>query len=483
MLASELPELVGLSQELLTIMRDVYSKSSDLRDFLSGTDYGSSPTEELFLLYLEAKTTLYHSYSNNVLFAMYLRAAGKNLRSHPVMKQILEHQYAIRNMSRADKFYREEFRGLVLFMQSLKDISPEKVNALLSQRRATMGEGSSSEAEEQDSDSEEGRDEMSEKALGVEYWSNGDDDADVLDDDEAFNRLEGGGKKQKQARRAEKAAKNGRASAPASADFGEFEDVDDKLGLNSSRQRTTVPSLKSSLQGFVQAQNKVAKSPHGFDDQLGELGRPKKATAAAQEEDSDDDSDKVNKSDEDEQDEKQHVEPDQEGLDVLHALLRGVDPSQMAKRERRKVPNESMNGDTDDVPTLSSDDGDEGEYDDINGEDTSNLYEAFAGAKQRYMAKKKLHYTVAPRYGGVEQTIEEGAKRGASYEIMKNKGLTPHRKKANRNPRVKKRQMYAKAVVARKGQVREVITPSSASYGGEATGIKANLSKGRRIKT
>ena len=110
------------------------------------------------------------------------------------------------------------------------------------------------------------------------------------------------------------------------------------------------------------------------------------------------------------------------------------------------------------------------------------MVESFTAAKKKFIATKKLHYTPAPRYGGVEQSVEEGDKRGASYEIIKNKGLTPHRKKANRNPRVKKRQMYAKAVVARKGQVREVVAHYG-NYGGETTGIKANVSKGRKITT
>ena len=64
---------------------------------------------------------------------------------------------------------------------------------------------------------------------------------------------------------------------------------------------------------------------------------------------------------------------------------------------------------------------------------------------------------------------------------MKNRGLTPHRKKENKNPRVKKRHAYEKALVRRKGQVREVIEGGAAAYGGELTWIKANLSRSRKI--
>ena len=53
--------------------------------------------------------------------------------------------------------------------------------------------------------------------------------------------------------------------------------------------------------------------------------------------------------------------------------------------------------------------------------------------------------------------LSQDGKRAATWEIMKNKGLTPHRKKANRNPRVKKKEQYDKKVKARKGQVRDVL--------------------------
>lgn len=45
-------------------------------------------------------------------------------------------------------------------------------------------------------------------------------------------------------------------------------------------------------------------------------------------------------------------------------------------------------------------------------------------------------------------------KRGITYQISKNKGLTPRRKKELRNPRVKNRMKFRKAKIRRKGQVR-----------------------------
>jgi len=56
----------------------------------------------------------------------------------------------------------------------------------------------------------------------------------------------------------------------------------------------------------------------------------------------------------------------------------------------------------------------------------------------------------------------------------------PHRSKG-RNPRVKKKLKFAKALIRRKGQVREVRASEAEGYAGEATGIRARLGRSRRI--
>merc|ERR1719464_1696046 len=71
--------------------------------------------------------------------------------------------------------------------------------------------------------------------------------------------------------------------------------------------------------------------------------------------------------------------------------------------------------------------------------------------------------------------LEEG-KRGITYKIAKNKGLTPKRSKLQRNPRVKNRVKYQKAMKRRKGAVREV-RDQNTKYGGEASGINMRVKK------
>lgn len=52
-----------------------------------------------------------------------------------------------------------------------------------------------------------------------------------------------------------------------------------------------------------------------------------------------------------------------------------------------------------------------------------------------------------------EGISKEDEKRAITYQIAKNKGLTPRRKKEQRNPRVKHRNKFRKAKIRRKGAV------------------------------
>ena len=79
----------------------------------------------------------------------------------------------------------------------------------------------------------------------------------------------------------------------------------------------------------------------------------------------------------------------------------------------------------------------------------------------------------------VERLVAEGDvddKRSINYEILKNKGLTPARKKEVRNPRVKHRKKYEKSLVRLKS-FKHVVKDTQSAYKGEQTGIKKNLAR------
>ncbi|XP_009987912.1 PREDICTED: something about silencing protein 10, partial [Tauraco erythrolophus] len=84
-----------------------------------------------------------------------------------------------------------------------------------------------------------------------------------------------------------------------------------------------------------------------------------------------------------------------------------------------------------------------------------------------------------------EEAVLEGEdpnkKRGVTYQMIKNKGLTPRRKKIDRNPRVKHREKFRRAKIRRKGQVREVRRELD-RYAGELSGIRAGVKKSRKLQ-
>ncbi|XP_075997437.1 something about silencing protein 10 [Genypterus blacodes] len=82
---------------------------------------------------------------------------------------------------------------------------------------------------------------------------------------------------------------------------------------------------------------------------------------------------------------------------------------------------------------------------------------------------------------GEDEDEDPDAKRGITYQMAKNRGLTPKRKKIDRNPRVKHREKFRRAKIRRKGQVREV-RREEVRYSGEMSGIRAGVKKSVKLK-
>ncbi|XP_027135618.1 something about silencing protein 10 isoform X2 [Larimichthys crocea] len=80
-----------------------------------------------------------------------------------------------------------------------------------------------------------------------------------------------------------------------------------------------------------------------------------------------------------------------------------------------------------------------------------------------------------------DEEPDPNAKRGITYQMAKNKGLTPKRKKIDRNPRVKHREKFRRAKIRRKGQVRDVRREET-RYSGEMSGIRAGVKKSVKLK-
>jgi U3 small nucleolar RNA-associated protein 3 len=127
----------------------------------------------------------------------------------------------------------------------------------------------------------------------------------------------------------------------------------------------------------------------------------------------------------------------------------------------------------------ADDDGDDEVAYGDDGDDDEGFYAKQAKKSKLRKEDKKAMYKVAPKFPRMEKEVE--GERAIGNQILKNRGLVPHKSKLNRNPRVKKREQYRKALIKRKGTVREVRTDEGHKYGGEETGIKSGLSRSRKL--
>ena len=95
-------------------------------------------------------------------------------------------------------------------------------------------------------------------------------------------------------------------------------------------------------------------------------------------------------------------------------------------------------------------------------------------------ASKKSKYSAPGTLPPRPDPTVDGA-RTITTDIEKNRGLTPHRSKATKNPRKHNRDKFEKAKMRRKGQVQEVKSGAAGGYGGEKTGIKSGVTCGVRF--
>lgn len=121
-------------------------------------------------------------------------------------------------------------------------------------------------------------------------------------------------------------------------------------------------------------------------------------------------------------------------------------------------------------------------------EDDNEYYDALKQNKELKSANRKLAHAAAVKaakegkLAELQEEIGQDGKRAINYQILKNKGLTPHRKKEYRNSRVKKRKQYEAAKKKLKS-VRQVYDSEKTRgpYEGEKTGIKKGLSRSVKL--
>ncbi|KAH6911360.1 Sas10 C-terminal domain-containing protein [Coprinopsis sp. MPI-PUGE-AT-0042] len=151
-----------------------------------------------------------------------------------------------------------------------------------------------------------------------------------------------------------------------------------------------------------------------------------------------------------------------------------------AEQEAKKRLAQQGGEDLDDVePELPSRkrirDGDSDDGSTSEGGDSADEYYELVKkkSKQKKQKKKEEHEAARAEQRIVEDDDASGP-RSLTRAILKNRGLTPHRSKAVRNPRVKKRQRYDQAkkkLSSQKAIYKGGVSETKGTYGGEKSGI------------
>ncbi|KAK4227902.1 Sas10 C-terminal domain-containing protein [Podospora fimiseda] len=123
----------------------------------------------------------------------------------------------------------------------------------------------------------------------------------------------------------------------------------------------------------------------------------------------------------------------------------------------------------------------------VRGDGDDEYYDMVAAKAQSKREDKAARFEALAKARKGERIVEAeelgpDGKRQITYQIQKNKGLTPHRKKAVRNPRVKKRMMFED----KKKKLRSVKAvykggEGKGGYQGELSGIKTGLVKSTKL--
>ncbi|KAK7511399.1 Sas10 C-terminal domain-containing protein [Phyllosticta citriasiana] len=151
--------------------------------------------------------------------------------------------------------------------------------------------------------------------------------------------------------------------------------------------------------------------------------------------------------------------------------------------KKKAAPEEELGGDSDEEDRRQAKEIRDEAAD--SEDDYYDMVTARSKQKKSDKAAAVAAYSEAARKGAqVVETEEVGpdGKRKISYAIAKNKGLTPHRKKDVRNPRVKKKKKYEEKM-KKLGSKRQLYKggEGKGGYKGELTGIKKGLVKSIKL--
>ncbi|KAI4310749.1 hypothetical protein MLD38_035701 [Melastoma candidum] len=428
---SSAPELVGLLSELNEAVEELEKKINPLLVLLKEREQ----TTDSGFRYLEVKQILLMAYCQAITFYLLLKSEGQPVRDHPVIARLVEIKSLLDKMRKLDE-------SLPLKLEEiLKRKSQEAIN-IQSVKKTPLP----SDDEDQDSESsmqhtqQEDNHEVSKKLESKVVGTEG----DKLMRQSQQNRkmLEFRAALEEKLRNkifsstASKRKDKQKLLKPVNGLFETLEDFDDysnEAVTNGLSNGHTLPTATVKIPSYLPAE-KRQKIVSGDDD------LPKR---------------------------------DDVGERRRKHELRVLAGAGMNSEDDIADDNDIDKEDTTDEQGAGMDASESGEPDD-------DFYEQVKQLREAKLAAKAEKYSRPMPVPSLPETVD--GKRHITYQMEKNRGLTRKRNKDGKNPRSKYRKKHQKKMVARKGQVREIRKPAG-PYGGESTGINANISRSIRFKS
>mmetsp|Transcript_21147 Transcript_21147/g.42989 ORF Transcript_21147/g.42989 Transcript_21147/m.42989 type:complete len:664 (+) Transcript_21147:132-2123(+) len=376
--------------------------------------------------YLLTKSMVQKSIALNSVMYILLRCASvgdedatSNIQAHPVMDQLKKFTNLLEKL---DEGVQKKAKDIDLQLDNLV-----KAAALMTD--TGEGDDTSSGGDDESESAIEMNDELAEREIGEE------EDYDEASEDSDEEREAIAQKKQKDYERTLNEARFGLRANEAK-----------KSSKSSRKRRTHQMDDFGDLEESTNIANNLASTMNTIEQRSETASRKRRPAPMAEDlDDLDDHDDRV---------------------------MQGI---KMMEEEMGKLDG----GDDDDNGMDMGMDMDDGNITDPDAGD-NELYDKIAAKSKEKKSFKKSLYKVAPKFPRVDGEV--AGERSLSRVILKNRGLVAHKAKINRNPRVKKREQYRKALIRRKGAVREVRDAQEGNqYGGEQTGIKSRISRSRKL--
>lgn len=434
-LESESPELLALLSDFKAKLHDL---KTNVKPLLTEVSKHDLPTSE-GISFLEAKFHLLLNYCMNIGFYMLLKAEGKSVQDHPVITQLVKLRLLLEKIAPIDQKLHYQVQKL---LKLAVDGTPSGDDQALRHKPNLDSLESTVEQDEQESSGKYKLKKIAPVAYGHE------EDPD---------------KKQKK----RKIRSSSAVSEFIQEEFGDAP-VEISYGNKLASSEQEKQEIEFEEEHFVRV-GKLAKQRRQKEKQLLQrsvLEDPLNFSELSSFADLDD----------------RDSEKSRSGRSKLAQIISGVDASSDPQSTEvdlpypsydRRLPNkrklEEFNQNHEEDDFESSEEVVEDDY-----------YEQVQHAtKKRKLETKQLHSRTAPVYR--DDSLDDNAKRGLTFEISANRGLTRHRSKKMRNPRIRYKDKATKMDKKYKKVVRPV-QEKTASYGGEATGIRKSVKRSINLK-